>query len=307
MPADPSPLPALLPSRVACATVSYYSGEHLLTLIDSLRRGTRQPEQIIVVNNAVDDELTEIRAIAGVSVLDAGRNLGYGGAINLAVEGLPESIRWILVANPDIVVEPDTLELLLRSAVGHGRAGALGPVLTDSTGVVYPSARSLPSLGTGIGHALLGRRLPSNPWSRRYWGSRRMLNEPVREVGWLSGAFVLIDRAAFDEIGGFDPGYFMYFEDVDLGRRLGDAGWANLYVTEAVVVHHGAHSTRRAAEAMNLAHHRSAYRYLAGRYHHWWQAPLRTALWFGLRLRAIATSSRHPADADEAEPHRGEL
>jgi N-acetylglucosaminyl-diphospho-decaprenol L-rhamnosyltransferase len=149
---------------------------------------------------------------------------------------------------------------------------------------VYPSARHLPSVGLGAGHALLGWWWPGNPWTRAYRQDRA---EPVeRTAGWLSGSCLLLRRAAFDAVHGFDPEYFMYFEDVDLGERLGRAGWTSVYCPSARVVHIGGHSTERTPDVMARAHHRSAYRYLSRRYPARWQAPLRWVLGVGLAVRA---------------------
>jgi len=90
---------------------------------------------------------------------------------------------------------------------------------------------------------------------------------------------------AFTQLGGFDERFFMYFEDVDLGRRLREAGWQNRYLSSVEVVHMGARSTSQAASAMLAAHHASAYRYLSGRYPRPIQAPLRWALKLGLWIR----------------------
>jgi N-acetylglucosaminyl-diphospho-decaprenol L-rhamnosyltransferase len=87
-------------------------------------------------------------------------------------------------------------------------------------------------------------------------------------------------------VGGFDPGYFMYFEDVDLGRRLAAAGWLNVYAPSAEIIHTGSHATAQNRQAMFLEHHRSAYRYLAGRYPGRRWAPVRLALRAGLLGRA---------------------
>jgi N-acetylglucosaminyl-diphospho-decaprenol L-rhamnosyltransferase len=277
---------------VACITVSYYSTDALFELIESLRRSRTPIEQVIVVNNAVDDPLTEVRGAAGVTVIDAGRNAGYGGAINIGAETLDDSIGWILVANPDVVVEPETIGALLAVGMNEPRAASIGPRLTDDAGILYPSARELPSLRSGIGHALFAQAWPDNPWSRRYRGKSRAATHTTQETGWLSGAFLLIRREPFVQLGGFDPAFFMYFEDVDLGRRMGEAGWTNLYVTGATVVHHGAHSTRQAAAAMNRAHHASAYRYLARKYSSWWLWPLRLFLRLALAARERLTRGR---------------
>ena len=277
---------------IACVSVSYYSTDAMLQLVASLRSSAVPVATIRVVNNAPDDGLAELRESETVTVLEPGRNLGYGRAVNFAVAQLDDSVGWILVANPDVVLQPDTLGRLLAVAAESPKVGALGPKLTDAAGAVYPSARELPALRTGIGHALLANRWPTNPWSRRYRGENRTMTESFRETGWLSGALLLIRREAFEDIGGFDDAFFMYFEDVDLGRRLADSGWSSLYVTGATAIHTGAHSTRRAASAMNKAHHQSAYTYLARKYSAWWLWPLRVALRVALGVRQRFTKNR---------------
>ena len=103
---------------------------------------------------------------------------------------------------------------------------------------------------------------------------------------------------------GFDPAYFMYFEDVDLGERLAKAGWRNLYCPAARVVHTGGHATERDPAQMSRAHHRSAYTYLARRYPAWWQAPLRWALRAGLAVRELVSRRSARVAGGAALPRR---
>jgi N-acetylglucosaminyl-diphospho-decaprenol L-rhamnosyltransferase len=166
----------------------------------------------------------------------------------------------------------------------------LGPRVLETSGEVYPSARELPALRTGIGHALFANTWVSNPWTRRYRGEDRVTSDRWRETGWLSGSFLLVRRKAFEAVGGFDESYFMYFEDVDLGARLSKAGWRNLYVPNAVVTHTGAHSTTNHASAMRMEHHRSAYLYLSRKYSAPYLLPLRAILRIALAVRARFTS-----------------
>jgi N-acetylglucosaminyl-diphospho-decaprenol L-rhamnosyltransferase len=119
-----------------------------------------------------------------------------------------------------------------------------------------------------------------------------------REAGWLSGSCLLVRREAFDSVGGFDEGYFMYFEDVDLGERLGRAGWLNVYAPDAEVVHTGAHSTKRHAEAMLAEHHRSAYRYLSSHYQGPAWLPVRFALRGALAVRELLARRRERSRSD---------
>ncbi|HEY6422322.1 MAG TPA: glycosyltransferase family 2 protein, partial [Pseudonocardiaceae bacterium] len=187
--------------------------------------------------------------------------------------------------NPDIEWHPGSLDMLLAAAQRWPRAASLGPLIRQPDGTVYPSARLLPSLARGIGHAVLGPVWPGNPWTTTY---RQSENGALRErtAEWLSGSCLLLRRAAFESVDGFDSRYLMYFEDVDLGDRLGRAGWLNVYVPTAEVTHLGGHSTSRFSELMLAEHHRSTYRYLADRHPGPRYAPLRLALRAGLAGRS---------------------
>jgi N-acetylglucosaminyl-diphospho-decaprenol L-rhamnosyltransferase len=219
-----------------------------------------------------------------VELLPTGGNLGYGRAANKGIESLPPEVGWILVTNPDIALYPGALDELLAAADRWPRGGAFGPLIKEPSGAVYPSARLLPSLGRGIGHAVVGRIWRGNPWTRAYRQEDSSITE--RTAGWLSGSCFLVRREAFESVNGFDSRYFMYFEDVDLGDRLGKAGWLNVYVPSAEVTHLGGHATSRASARMLAEHHRSAYRYLADRHAGPLYAPLRLALRAGLAARA---------------------
>ena len=114
-------------------------------------------------------------------------------------------------------------------------------------------------------------------------------------MGWLSGSCLLVRRAAFEQIGGFDERYFMYMEDVDLGDRLGKAGWLNVYVPSAEVLHHKGHATARESARNLAAHHKSTYIYLADRHSGPWRAPLRWAFRAGSGGAVAADGARHSA------------
>jgi N-acetylglucosaminyl-diphospho-decaprenol L-rhamnosyltransferase len=276
-------------AELGIVTVSYHSQHALEGLIDSLGEGVVAPAHLVVVNNAPDDPL-DLPTYSGMTVIPAPRNLGYGAGVNLGVRSLPPEVKWVLVSNPDVRLDAHALELLLDVANAEPTAGAVGPRILEPSGEIYPSARELPSLRTGVGHALFANVWLSNPWSRRYHGEYRATSAGWRETGWLSGSCQLVRRSALESVGGFDESYFMYFEDVDLGERLAKAGWRNLYVRNASVVHTGAHSTEKAASAMRAEHHRSAYQYLSRKYSAWYLWPLRVALKTALTLRARVTN-----------------
>jgi N-acetylglucosaminyl-diphospho-decaprenol L-rhamnosyltransferase len=283
----PEPVSAPYGSGLAVVSVTYSPGDSLAEFLTSLEKATTRPYRVVLADNGSIDGAPEAAAAADerVELLRIGENVGYGAAANRAVAGLPAEVGWVLVANPDIVVDPGALDTLIEAGDRWPRAGALGPLIRTG-GEVYPSARLQPSLGRGVGHALFAAVWPANPWTRSY---RQEGSVAERTAGWLSGSCVLLRREAWDSVDGFDPRYFMYFEDVDLGDRLGRAGWLNVYVPDAEVVHTGGHATERDAPTstrMLAEHHRSAYRFLADRYRGARWAPVRFGLRVGLGLRA---------------------
>ncbi|SDX87325.1 N-acetylglucosaminyl-diphospho-decaprenol L-rhamnosyltransferase [Saccharopolyspora shandongensis] len=276
--------------EVAVVTVTYSPGETLEQFLDTLTKATERPVRVILADNTSTDGVPERAAAerANVDFVPTGGNLGYGGAANRGVAELGDEFGWVVVANPDLEWQPGSLDELLDAAKRWPRGGSFGPLIKEPTGEVYPSARLLPSIGRGAGHAVFAKIWPKNPWSRAYHQSETTITE--RPAGWLSGSCLLLRREAFDSIDGFDPRYFMYFEDVDLGDRLGKKGWLNVYVPSAEIMHIGGHSTAGASKRMLVEHHRSAYRYLADRYPGPAWAPLRLALRAALTARArIAT------------------
>ena len=273
-------------------TVTYSPGPHLGRFLASLSHATARPVSVLMADNGSTDGAPEaaVQRYPDVRLFSTGSNLGYGSAVNRAIAQVGDADEWIIVANPDVQWGPGSIDALLDAAARWPRAGALGPLIHDPDGSVYPSARLLPSLIRGGMHAVLGQVWKSNPWSAAYRQER--LEPSERPVGWLSGSCLLVRRTAFEQIGGFDERYFMYMEDVDLGDRLGKAGWLSVYVPSAEVLHHKGHATARASARNLAAHHKSTYIYLADRHSGPWRAPLRLAFRAGLATR-VRLMTRH--------------
>ncbi len=280
-------------------TVTYSPGSHLGRFLASLPLATDRPVRVLLADNGSTDGAPQeaVQRYPNVRLFATGANLGYGGAINRAVTLLaeddgPSAHEFLVVANPDIQWGPGSIDALFDAAARWPHAAALGPLIREPDGSVYPSARHLPSLIRGGMHAVVGPLWPANPWTTAYRQER--LEPSERPVGWLSGSCLLVRRAAFDAIGGFDERYFMYMEDVDLGDRLGRAGWLNVYVPSAEVLHHKGHATGREPARNVVAHHRSTYIFLADRHAGWWRAPLRWTMRGALAARAglVVRSSR---------------
>ncbi|WP_307793720.1 glycosyltransferase family 2 protein [Actinotalea soli] len=268
--------------RVVCVT--FNPGPELDDFATSLRAGSSAEVELVLVDNGTEHERVDrvVQEHGAVLVRD-GHNHGYGGAANRGSTGARQ--RWIVVANPDVVWHPGALDLLLEAGERHPEAGALGPTLLNTDGTRYPSSRAFPSLVQGVGHALLGKVWPGNPFTVRYRQDHQEPRGDEGPTGWLSGACLLLRREAFEQVEGFDEAYFMFFEDLDLAERLLAAGWSSIHVPAAVTTHVGGTSWRARPEAMIRAHHRSAALYLSRRYPAWYQAPVRLVLRVGLLAR----------------------
>jgi N-acetylglucosaminyl-diphospho-decaprenol L-rhamnosyltransferase len=270
---------------LAIVTVGYRSEAVLPTLLSSVPAATSRPCSLVIADNDPNDRSRAIALDSGALYLPMERNAGYGAAVNAAVRVLGADVQWILISNPDVQLLPNSVDTLIEHLEREPRAGAVGPRVLNADGSTYPSARAVPSLRTGIGHALFANIWKANPWTRTYRTDVQDSESP-RDAGWLSGSCVLVSRTAFEAVGGFDEGYFMYFEDVDLGVRLAEAGYRNVYVPTAHVVHSGAHSTSGEAPRMIAAHHESARRFIGRRYPGAVLAPIRWTIYAALDLRS---------------------
>src|SRR5690606_3401442 len=151
------------------------------SLRDSVQRCSITVEVHIVDNSGSNDEAVELRTIEGIDrVVTSETNLGYGGGMNALATTLDTAVAWLLVCNPDIRFTPGSVEALIEVAAQHPNAALVGPLIVNEAGDIYPSARSFPSIRTGIGHALFARSWPTNPWTARYHRGGAM-SEPAEK------------------------------------------------------------------------------------------------------------------------------
>ncbi len=244
---------------VAAVVVNFNAAGHLAGCLRSLA-ANGLPTVIVVDNGSVDGSEKVVRA-AGAGWLPTGANLGYGRAANRgAATSAARAADYLLVCNPDLDLCPGAVDALVLALATDPTLGAVGPGLWNDDGSLYPSARTFPDIADAVGHGLLGLIAPGNRFTRRYrlldWDHSRSA-----QVDWVSGACFLVRREAWDAVGGFDPAYFMYMEDVDLCWRLHRAGWAVGYEPAARVRHAQGASTNQRPYRMLAAHHRSMWRF----------------------------------------------
>jgi N-acetylglucosaminyl-diphospho-decaprenol L-rhamnosyltransferase len=242
---------------LSAITVVYNTPAELAAAIASLRAQDRPPEESIVVDTGASEgyPLNQREGLEGVQIEQPEVNVGFGGGCNLGAR--VASGDGLLFMNADVVLTAGALPRLTERLESDERIAVVGPLIY-SGGSVQFSARAFPSLRTGVlgRRSLLTRALIR---ARRYPAEFRHPSEGTGPVDWVSGACMLVRRSAFDEVGGFDEGYWLYWEDADLCRRLVDAGW-RVHFEPTAVVHHatGASGT---SERTIRAFHESATRF----------------------------------------------
>lgn len=185
--------------------------------------------EIIVIDNHSDDEsIGFIRAQLGnkqsVRIMEMRGNVGYAKGNNAAAR--LATGEYLLIVNPDNILPPDATEKMLRYLESHPRAGIIGPALVFPDGAVRPSARPFP---TPID--LLFKRIRPGKWHERFGESQKSMEQrEATSVDWLVGACLLIKADLFRTLRGFDERFFLFFEDMDLCRRIKKTGKEVVYL-----------------------------------------------------------------------------
>jgi GT2 family glycosyltransferase len=238
-------------SDMAVAIVNWNARDHLRNCLRSVV--AERPAQCVVADNGSTDGSAELvrREFPGVELIVDGSNPGYGAASNRAIARCDAPYTMLL--NSDTVVGPGALRALAHHHDRHPQAGVVGPRLVNPDGTLQRSCYPFPHpLVPHMGSTPLARLARLVPVLRdRYVGT--WPHTYARRVPWVVGAALAIRRTAFDSVGGFDPSFYMYFEEVDLSFRLRAAGWETHFAPVAEVVHVGGVSSQQARATM-LAH-----------------------------------------------------
>jgi len=276
---------------VATIIVNYNAGETLQLCFKALRKSLL-PTEITLVDNASSDGSAEILQTqyadqAGVEFLFNATNLGFAPAVNAAARH--SEADWLLILNPDCILEPETLGQLVDALENDNHAALAGPSVLDEGGQTQRATlRRFPdpwkSLMTASGLWRLGKWLPL------FHG----VEVDVSEAGngtevceAVSGACMLVRRSAFETVGYLDEDYAMHCEDLDLMYRLKEAGWHCLFVPQARCIHKQGLSSRSRPTWVHFQKHRGMARFY-GKF----QAdssffPIRMLVYAGIWLRFI--------------------
>ncbi len=232
------------PADLSIVVVSYNTEALLAPMFDAIdaARGSLAIQVIVVDNASRDGSVAWLREHRPeVELIENRDNVGFGRANNQAIPLLRG--EYVLLLNTDAFVAPETFEKTLAWMRAHPRCGVLGVRLAGRDGAQQPSCRFFPTpLNTFLMRTGLARFAP---WVRG-------IDDPRWDPGvsqdcdWVPGCYYLMPRAVVDEVGLFDPRYFLYCEEVDHCKRVRQAGWTVRYFADTTVVHLGGESAKTA-------------------------------------------------------------
>ncbi len=234
--------------RISIILVNYNDRSHLPDCLASLERTIAAlPAEVILVDNRSQDGSTEAADSFGwVRLIQNEKNVGYARANNIGIETACGD--FLLFLNTDTVIPENSVSALLAELEARPEAGAIGPAL------VRDNSRPQVSFGREVDFVSeLWQKLFRNPYFRIVLRFRTR----TREVGWLSGACLLTRRQAVEDAGGFDENFFLYFEDIDLCKRMREKGYQLVFYPGVRVIHVGGASTSQGKWQCRLEYRKS--------------------------------------------------
>ncbi len=220
--------------------------EHCLYSVQKALKGI-DAEVWVVDNNSVDGSMQMVKEkFHEVRLIENKINYGFSYANNQAIKEAKG--EYVLLLNPDTVVEEDTFSKVIAFMDGHQVAGGLGVKMLDGKGHFLPeSKRSLPTPEVAF-YKIFGfsRLFPNSKRFGKYHLSY-LDKDKTHEVEILSGAFMLIRKTVLDKIGLLDETFFMYGEDIDISYRIIKAGYKNYYFADTRIIHYKGESTKKSS------------------------------------------------------------
>lgn len=242
------------------------------------------PQIIVVDNGSTDDSVRLVRSLyPEILVFEAGKNLGFAAANNLGFS--MSAGEFVLLLNTDALLDKLCLERMLKLAQLDELIALIGPQLLNDDGTHQTSYEATPTLLTETTNRSLLKRL----FPKRYPGKNERLVEP-KDVETVIGAVMLIRKKAFEEIGGFDPRYFFFFEETDLAVRLRQSGWRVVHDPLAKAFHLQGGSAKSYRSAARIEFYRSRYTFFEKFYGSMSKSFLKTIVMINLGLNVTIYS-----------------
>ncbi len=242
--------------------VNYKSTDYLLKCLKSVYDSIRDiPVRVFVYDNDSRNGVDRVTiAFPNVNLTKNIFNMGFTKAVNKGIK--QGTAPYVLLLNPDTIIKDGFFESILQYIENNPDTGIVGPKVLNTDGSLQGSARAFPKPWMAVfgRNSFLTKWFPNNRISRKSILSSGSDGETPMFADWLSGACMLIRRKAIDDVGLFDEQFFMYWEDVDLCKRMWDNGWKVAYFPKASIVHHVGGSSKKRPLRSIIEFHKSSYK-----------------------------------------------
>jgi len=252
---------------ISIVVINWNAGEQLLDCVRSILKNDEGnvSEIIVIDNDSSDGSELKVQNLEKVSLLRAESNLGFAKACNLGA-GKTQS-EYLLFLNPDTKLYPDTLEhaLSFMQSSENQQIGICGVQLLDENDQITRTCTHFPNFYSAAAHSLgISRVFRNTGYFMSGWD-----HKTTRIVDHVIGAFFLVRRDLFIELGGFDERFFVYLEDLDFSYRARQAGWKSVYLTDVKIFHAGGGTSRQVKHKRLFYSLRSRILYAFKHFHKW--------------------------------------
>jgi len=232
-------------SMLSIVIIEYHCIDDVVNAVTSVKEHLKDIdwEAIVISNSEYDDKGIKAitQAVPDARVIINDFNSGYAGGVNRSLQEIDSP--YVFLLNPDGLFIDNGMKVLLDEMESHPEIAAIGPKVVDEDNIVQPSCRRFPKPFTFLLVRSFFRHLPWASSERRRYLMEDFDRADKKEVDWVSGGAMLLRYDAIKQVGGMDERYFLYMEDVDWCRQMGEAGWKVMYDPRATVLHAGRHSS----------------------------------------------------------------
>ena len=240
--------------KVSIIIVHYRANKELFNCLSAIAQShPKTTFEVIVVDNDVEDGIAaDLRKKAPwVRYIRSRGNVGFGAGNNLGAKAAKG--KYLLFLNPDTIIEKEPIDRCVQTMNARNNVGIVAPQLLMENRQVYPfqCTDTLTPLAGLMAHSVINRFFPKNPVAKKYWLSQ-WDRKSQRQVEAVHGAAFMVEKALFEELGGFDERFFMYFEESDFCLRARNLGRKILFEPRAKVIHLSGRSTENKGRALGI-------------------------------------------------------
>jgi N-acetylglucosaminyl-diphospho-decaprenol L-rhamnosyltransferase len=246
---------------VSIIIVSWNVAELLEACLNSVYDNTPDLSlEVIVVDSASSDNTVAMvtEKFPQVQMLAQSENVGFTRGNNIGLD--VATGKYLFLLNPDTVILGDTIRQMMMYLDNHAQMGIVGPHTLNSDMTHQSTRRRFPTVGTAFFESTWLEGIAPRGLLNRYY-VRDVADDAVADVDWVQGSALMARREVYEQIGGLDVGYIMFWEELDWCKRAKLAGWGVGYLGTSTIIHHGGKSTDQAGARKHIHFQESKLRY----------------------------------------------